>query len=143
IAVFSAITASCPPFLLGLLAILTFSIQLHLLPSGDVFSIGRQVSPLDWLRHIILPATVLALINAGRLIRYVRASLLDVLSADYLITARAKGLSSRQVIVGHALPNALLPVISVVGLQLSTLLGGRLPAGDRLQLAGDWPSRIR
>src|SRR5205807_1241577 len=101
IAVFSAITASFPPFLLGLLAILTFSIQLHLLPSGDVFSIGRQVSPMDWLRHIILPATVLALINAGRLIRYVRASLLDVLSADYLITARAKGPSSRQVIVGH------------------------------------------
>jgi ABC-type dipeptide/oligopeptide/nickel transport system permease component len=103
-----------PSFWLGIMLILIFARWLRLLPSA-----GSE-SPT----HVVLPALTLALPLVGVLTRLVRSGLLDVLAEDYVRTARAKGLSRSAVIARHALPNMLIPVITVVGLQLGYLLGG-------------------
>lgn len=103
-----------PAFWLGTLLILLFAVDLHWLPS----------SGLDGPAGVVLPALSLAAYPAAALARLVRASMLDVLSADYMRTARAKGLSKRQIIFGHALRNAALPALAFTGLQAGFLLGG-------------------
>jgi peptide/nickel transport system permease protein len=102
-----------------------FSVWLGWLPSGDMYASGHA-SFLDYLRHLILPCLVLTLVTIATWSRYMRASMLDVISQDYIRTARAKGLRRRAVLVHHALRNALLPMITIAGLQLPTLLGGAL-----------------
>jgi peptide/nickel transport system permease protein len=111
---FATTAVSMPGFWLGPLLILVFSLWLGWLPVS-----GRD-EPLAW----VLPAVTLGLALAATLSRIVRAALLDVLAEDYLRTARAKGLRGRAVILRHALANAALPVLTVVGLQLGALLGG-------------------
>jgi peptide/nickel transport system permease protein len=105
---------SVPVFWLALLLIMLFAVQLQWLPatSGPGF------------RGLVLPAVSLALLSAASLARLVRASILDVLRLDYLTTARAKGLAARVVVLRHALPNAILPVITAMGLQFGALLSG-------------------
>ena len=106
---------SIPTFWMGLLLILFFSVRLGLFPS-----ISTGSSPAD----LFLPALTLGLPEAAVVARMVRASMLDVLGREYIITARAKGLPQRLVILKHALRNALIPVVTFVGLQMAYLLGG-------------------
>jgi len=111
-----------PNFLLALLLIFVFGVGLRWLP------ISGYVDPLDegWsgLRSLVLPAVTLGLALAAVIMRTLRSSLLEALSEDYVRTARAKGLSEFVVIRGHVLRNALIPVVTVLGLQLGTLIGG-------------------
>ncbi len=122
IAGFAAI--SIPSFFLGLAAIYVFSLKLGWLPSSGMNTVGGTASLLDSSKHLILPAVVLGLAEAAPLIRYTRSSMLEVIRQDYVNTARAKGLAERTVIWRHALRNALIPLITIVALNLPRLLGG-------------------
>lgn len=123
-----------PSFWLALLLILLFSLKLNLLP------VSGYVSPLDdpgaAFRHLILPSLALGLGLAASISRMTRSALLDVLSQDYVRTARAKGLAERVTLFGHALRNAMLPIITVVGLQLGFLLGGAVVVEEIFSLPG-------
>jgi peptide/nickel transport system permease protein len=123
-AVVSLATISTPSFFLGLAAIYIFSLKLNLLPTSGMFTAGAPRSIADDLHHLILPASILGLNLAGPFVRYARSSLLEVIRQDYLTTARAKGLQSRLVIVRHALPNALIPLITVIAIQVPALFAG-------------------
>jgi ABC-type dipeptide/oligopeptide/nickel transport system permease component len=123
-AVVSLATISTPSFFLGLAAIYIFSLKLDLLPTSGMFTAGQPRTVGDDLDHLILPAVILGLNLAGPFVRYARSSLLDVIRQDYLTTARSKGLGSRLVILRHALPNALLPLITVIGIQIPALFAG-------------------
>jgi peptide/nickel transport system permease protein len=128
-----------PVFWLGMLGILLFSLQLGWLPSfgrGEPFvqavqywlRTGDPSDVGDSLRHLVLPALTLGAFSSALISRLVRSALLEVLGQDYVRTARAKGLSRAPVIARHALPNAMIPVITVIGLQVGTLLGGAVLA---------------
>ena len=105
---------SMPVFWLGLMLVIIFSVVLHWLPAGGTGS---------W-KHIILPSFTLAAFVVAFITRMTRASMMEALSQDYTTTARSKGLKERVVIVKHALKNALIPIVTVVGLQFGLLLGG-------------------
>jgi peptide/nickel transport system permease protein len=111
-----------PPFVLGLLLILGFAVFAHLLPPGGWVSFGDD--PMGNIRDLILPMLALAVGAVAGNLRQVRASMIEVLGQDYIRTARAKGLAERVVEYRHALPNALLPVITLVGLQAGAILAG-------------------
>jgi peptide/nickel transport system permease protein len=121
---------SIPDFWLALMALLAFGYWLPIFPAGgmvdqvmhDYMSLGGRIR--DILAHLILPSLTLALLAAAGIARYQRAALLDVLPQDFVRTARAKGLDERAVVFKHALRNALLPVITLLGLALPTLVGG-------------------
>jgi peptide/nickel transport system permease protein len=115
---------SIPNFFLGLGLIYLFSIQLKLLPSGGMTTIGGNGGSLDVLLHLILPVIVLTANVAGRNIRYVRSSMLEILGQDYLRTARAKGLKEFLVVNRHAMRNALIPIVTVLGMEIPILFGG-------------------
>jgi peptide/nickel transport system permease protein len=128
-----------PVFWLGMLTILLFALRLSWLPS---FGRGEGIFPglvqfvstgdsgvlIDSFRHLILPAATVGAFSTAIISRLVRSSMLDVLGMDYVRTARAKGLRERAVIIGHALRNALIPVVTVMGLQVGVLLGGAVIA---------------
>lgn len=116
---------SIPTFWFGLVMIYIFSVWVGWLPSGDMYSSGKATF-IDYARHLILPCLVLTLVTIATWSRYMRASMLDVIAQDYIRTARAKGLRRQAVLWRHALRNALLPMITIAGLQLPTLLGGAL-----------------
>ena len=105
---------SMPTFWLGIMLILLFSVQLNLLPSS-----GRG----EW-RHMLLPAITLGLFTTARITRLTRSGMLEVLSQDYIRTARAKGVGNPPVVWKHALKNAAIPIVTIVGIELGTLLGG-------------------
>ena len=115
--------ASTPVFVLGLIAIYFFAVNLHVLPTGQMHTVGRT-DPIDVVYHLILPATVLAIVNAAPLVRYTRASMLDVLNSEYVTTARAKGLSYRLVIMRHAFRNGLIPIITILALLIPEAVAG-------------------
>ncbi|MDR7418398.1 MAG: ABC transporter permease [Armatimonadota bacterium] len=117
---------SVPTFWTGLLAIMCFSVWLGLMPSGGMYTIGAPFSLLDRLRHLALPALVLAAVNLAMWARYVHSSLIEVLQEDYIRTARAKGLGERVVVFRHALRNTLLVVVTLLGLSLPGLFSGAL-----------------
>jgi ABC-type dipeptide/oligopeptide/nickel transport system permease component len=120
-----AVTAnSTPSFWLGLALILVFSLGLRLLPSSGMTSPRGDGGPLDVLQHLILPSITLGAISAALIARMTRATLLEVLSQEYVVVARSKGLRESLLVRRHALKNALLPVLTVVGLQMGALLGG-------------------
>jgi peptide/nickel transport system permease protein len=119
---FTGVTISIPNFWLGILMILLFSVTLGWLPPG-----GRgdfATDPGEALKALVMPAFALALPGALALSRIVKATMLDVLYEDYVRTARAKGVSARGVVVGHALRNALIPVITALGIECARLVGG-------------------
>jgi peptide/nickel transport system permease protein len=122
--VFAALSFAVPGFWLAILLILLFSLQLHWLPPSGRPDFAEQ--PIDHLKALIMPAMVLAVAFAARLARYLRSSMLDVLGQDYVRTARAKGMRERSVIAGHVLRNALIPVITVLGLQTGDLFSGAI-----------------
>lgn len=114
VTVVSLLGVSVPAFWSGLLMILLFSLRLGWLPATGS----------DSLKHLIMPAALLGFIHAGIVARIMRSSMLEVLGQDYIVTARAKGISERGVILGHALKNALIPTVTVAGLQFGALLNG-------------------
>ncbi len=114
---------SMPVFWLALMLQLLFAVYLHWLPSAGMVTIGDG-SLVDRLKHLALPASILAVASVAGWSRYVRSSMTDILSQDFVRTARAKGLSERIVIYRHALRNALIPVITVVALDFATILSG-------------------
>ncbi|GKU79134.1 ABC transporter permease [Paenibacillus sp. L3-i20] len=122
----SFLGTSIPPFFLGLGLIYIVAIGLKWLPTGGMSTLGGSGGSLDIIVHMILPVTVLGITIAGKKVRYVRASMLDVLEQDYLRTARAKGLSEFVVTNKHALRNALIPIITVIGAEIPLLLGGSI-----------------
>ena len=124
----SLIGVSLPTFLIGILLILVFAVTLKWLPSfgrGETLAIGpwtTGMASVDGWRHLILPAITLAVFQLTLIMRLVRAEMLEVLRADYIKFARARGLSNRAVYFGHALKNTLVPVITITGLQLGSLI---------------------
>lgn len=116
------LAASLPSFWLGLLCIQIFSVWLGWFPVAGYGDPG--VGLLIRLGHLVLPACVLGVISSALITRFVRSSVLDVLGEDYVRTARAKGLAELRVILRHALANALIPILTVIGLTLALLLGG-------------------
>lgn len=125
---------SIPGFFLGLLMIIFFAVQLGWLPSGGYVPFSQD--PIGWLRSTTMPAISLALLQAGLLARITRSGMLEVLRQDYVRTARAKGLPERQVILKHALANALIPIVTVVGIIISLLLSGAVVTEALFSLPG-------
>jgi peptide/nickel transport system permease protein len=115
---------SMPAFWLGLVLILIFSLGLGWFPTGGMYSLRGSGGPGDLLSHLVLPAVTLGGASTAIIARLTRSSMLEVIRQDYVKAARAKGLAERSVIWRHALKNALLPVVTVVGLQTGFLLGG-------------------
>lgn len=115
---------SIPGFWLALLAILIFSVYLGWLPSAGLSTIGAEGRIFDRLQHLILPVIVMAVSHAGAYIRFVRSSMLEVLSQDYILTARAKGLWPARIYYLHAFRNAVIPLITYAGMSFSSLIGG-------------------
>ncbi len=120
----SFFSVSIPVFWLGIILIIVFSVELGWLPGGGMTTLGQSFSLADRIRHLILPTFVLATANLAELTRYTRSGLISVLSEDYIRTARSKGLSNRAVIFRHALRNALIPVVTVIGVLLPRAVSG-------------------
>ena len=120
----SFIGSSIPSFFLALILIYIFTVKLGILPSGGMNTLGMDGSVADTIRHMVLPVTVLAVSLAGSNIRYIRSSFLEILQQDYLRTARAKGIGYKRVIWKHAMRNALLPIVTVIGMRIPMLFGG-------------------
>lgn len=119
---FSQVGVAVPSFLAGILLVTVFAVRLGWLPSGGWTPPAQD--PGAFLRGLILPALALGLVQGAVLTRYVRSAVLDVLGEDYLRTARSKGLTPGRALVRHGLRNAAVPVVTVLGLQLATLLIG-------------------
>jgi peptide/nickel transport system permease protein len=131
-----------PDFWLGLILIIIFYVWLHnpvtggpLLPSGGMYTIGAPFRISDWLAHLAMPVAAGALGWLAWYSRFLRSSMLDVIHQDYLRTARAKGLPERLVIFRHALRNALIPLVTLVGLDLPYLVGGAV----FIEMIFSWP----
>ena len=122
--VFSVLGISFPPFWLGFILILLFSVTLRWLPTSGYrpWSMGID----QWFRYLILPSVSLCLSQIALLTRTTRASMLEVLSKEYITTARAKGLGGLRIIYGHALQNAMISVVTVAGLAFAVILGGSI-----------------
>jgi peptide/nickel transport system permease protein len=125
---------SIPSFWLGIVLIYVFAVYLQVLPAGGFTPISGGISAN--LQSMILPAIALGTFASTQLMRYLRASLLDVLHADYIRTARAKGLREQSVLVAHAVRNALIPFTTVLGVQMGYLLGGTIIAESVFALPG-------
>lgn len=121
--IFGFLTVSIPSFFLALVLIYVFALKLDWLPTSGMYTVGQPRTLWDSFTHMILPATALGLAQAAPIIRYTRASMLETIRQDYVTVARAKGLNERGVIV-HALRNALIPIITIVALNVPMLLGG-------------------
>ncbi len=119
----SALALGVPTFWLGILLILLFAVELHWLPSASSY-VPFTEAPLAALRNIALPATTLGLYVSGIFARFLRAALLGELQADYVRTARSKGLKEWQVVGSHVMRNAMLPFVTIVGLMLASFVGG-------------------
>jgi peptide/nickel transport system permease protein len=121
---FAFVGISTPSFFLGLVLIYVFALQLNWLPPSGQYTLGGSRSLGDLLTHLVMPAAILALNYLAITVRYVRGSVLEVLGQDYVRTARSKGLRERLVLYRHALRNALLPIITLAGLQVPSLFAG-------------------
>src|SRR4051812_5861638 len=126
---------SMPPFYLGMLLIILFSVKLDLLPTGGMYDVREDPTTALLLTHLILPTLTLAAVPIAVIARITRSSMLEVVGQDYIRTARAKGLRDRGVIGRHALRNALIPVVAVVGLQVGYLLS----AAALVEVVFSWP----
>lgn len=117
-----------PGFWLALMMIILFAVKLGWFPTSGMISPdvvpGTWTATLDWIKHLILPIAVLAISEIIQVQRYMRSSLLEVLRQDYLTTARAKGLSERDVVGRHALKNALIPVVTIIAITMPRVIGG-------------------
>lgn len=121
---FSFLGSSIPGFFLALLLVFVFTVKLGWLPSSGMVTLGTEGGFGDVARHMVMPVIVLATSIAGRNIRYIRSAVLEILQQDYLRTARAKGIGRFRVIYKHALRNALVPIVTVIGMEIPVLFGG-------------------
>ncbi|CEN21310.1 ABC transporter permease [Paraclostridium sordellii] len=128
--VFSFIGVSIPAFFFGLILIKVFSFDLQLLPVSGMKTLGSDFTGIesffDLLKHLLLPSIVLAFLQSTAFIRYTRSSMIDVLDKEYIVTARAKGLSKNKAIFKHGLKNALIPIVTIICLQIPFLFSGAL-----------------
>jgi len=120
--VLAMVGVSFPPFFLGAIFIYYLGYKANLLPIGGYVSLGT--SPGEWFKHLILPWVTLSVLFIGFYSRVLRSTILDTINEDYVRTARAKGLSRRQVLVRHILRNSLIPIISLWGLDFASVIGG-------------------
>lgn len=120
----SFLGSSIPSFFLALLFVYVFSVNLGILPSSGMTTLGKEGDLLDLVEHMVMPTLVLTFSLAGSMIRYIRSSMLEILQQNYLRTARGNGISERKVIWKHAFRNALVPIITVIGMQIPVLFGG-------------------
>lgn len=130
----SLLGLSMPDFWLGLVMIVVFAVGLGWLPSGGFVPLTE--SPIGWLRTMVLPALTLALVQTGFIARMTRSAMLDVLHQDFIRTADAKGLRHGFVVLRHGLPNALLPILTVLGIIAGSLLGGAVVIEQVFSLPG-------
>jgi peptide/nickel transport system permease protein len=126
---------SVPSFFLGMMMILLFAVNLRLLPVSGMYSIYGGGDLPDLLRHLIMPATALAVVATGVIARLSRSAMLEVLRQDYIRTARAKGVDERRVIMGHALRAAMVSIIPVLGIQAGFVLSGSV----YIEMVFQWP----
>lgn len=128
VSVLALLCYATPLFWFGLMAIVLFTVKLGWLPGNGMYTIAANFNwfeaTLDVLRHLALPALSLALFHMAVYTRLMRASMLEIYGLDYIRTARAKGLSQRRIAFRHVLPNAILPMVTMLGLQIGALLGG-------------------
>ena len=122
----SFLGSSVPGFFLSLLLIYIFTIKLGILPSSGMSTLGAKSSVSDVAKHMVMPVIVLAASMAGSNIRYIRSAVLEILQQDYLRTAWAKGIGRFKVIYKHALRNALVPIVTVIGMEIPVLFGGAI-----------------
>lgn len=120
----SFLGTSIPGFFLSMILIFIFTIKLNWLPSTGMSTLGTGGGAVDVILHLAMPVTVLAVAMAGWNVRYIRSSMLEILQQDYLRTAYAKGVKRFWVINKHAMRNALVPIVTIIGMQIPTLLGG-------------------
>jgi peptide/nickel transport system permease protein len=130
---FSQVGIAIPGFFVGLVLIYVFSLQLRWFPPGSYTAFTDN--PTEWLRRLVLPAITLSLFGAATQTRFIRSGLLDTLHQDYMRTARAKGFSESSVVLRHALRNALIPSITLLGLQFGAILEG----GFIIETVFAWP----
>ena len=139
VSLFALVAYATPIFWLGLMLIILFTLQLGLLPSSGVSTIGAAFSPLeamlDVARHMLLPVATLSLFYVATYTRLMRATMLEVAGADFIRAARAKGISEWRVTWGHMVRNALLPVVTMLGLHVGALLGGAVV----VEVVFSWP----
>jgi peptide/nickel transport system permease protein len=135
---FAFVGFSLPPFFTGLLLILVFSVQLDWLPfvyRADISATGWQFY-WEHIKQSIMPVMVLGLFQGASLVRYVRSSVLDVIRLDYVTTARSKGIGERKVITKHVVRNALIPVVTLVALQMPIVFGGAIVTEQIFRVPG-------
>lgn len=126
---------SIPDFFLGMVLVYLFAIRWPLFPTSGMTTAGEAFALGDNLRHLVLPALALGLVRTASFMRYTRASVLEVMNNDYVRTARAKGLGEWRVVTRHILRNALVPVVTVIGLALPVLFGGSVV----IEMIFQWP----
>jgi peptide/nickel transport system permease protein len=126
VTVLSFVGIAMPSFFLAFMLILLFAVKLHWLPTQGAQTIGQDWALGDHLKHLFLPVLTLTLIRTAGWSRYLRSSMLEVLRQDYIRTAQAKGLAERVVLFRHAFRNAILPIITLLGLSLPDLVAGAI-----------------
>ena len=148
---FSYFGLAMPTFWFGIMLMIVFSVYLGWLPTSGMHTPGQEGELGDLLRHLAMPVAVLALVEVAVISRFMRAAMLEVLGQDYLRTARAKGLRERVVIARHAIRNALIPIITVIGLRIPVLFAGAVVTESifswpgmgqvffQAVVASDWP----
>lgn len=124
VASFTFLGVSIPVFWLGIMLIVLFSVQLKWLPGGGMSTIGEEFTLRDRIEHMVMPVFVLTIANLAELTRYTRSGMITVLGEEYIRTARAKGLTQKHVIMGHALRNAMIPVVTIIGVLLPRAVSG-------------------
>ncbi len=122
--VLSTVGQAVPDFWLGIILIIAFTVALNVLPASGMVTPGSDLGVLDLAAHLVLPVLTLSVVLLPNIVRFTRSALLDVLQHDYIRTAQAKGLPLRRVYVRHALRNAWVPIVAVIGLVIPLLLGG-------------------
>ena len=120
----SFVAASMPNFFVCLLLVYVLSVQLQLLPTSGMYTTASNKNFIDLLRHLIMPVIVICFQQLGNMIRQMRGSMLDVMEQDYIRTCREKGLSERKVIWRHGVRNALIPMVTTIGLNIPFIIGG-------------------
>lgn len=126
---------SFPPFFLGLALIYIFAVQLDIFPTGGMIVLGEENDVTSRVMHLVLPVIVMASQFSANMIRYVRASVLDVLEQNYIRTAVSKGLSEAQILGSHVVRNSLIPIVTVIGTDLPKVIGGAVITEQIFQ----WP----
>ena len=137
---FSLITYSMPTFWLGMVMVVIFSVNLHLFPTSGILTPGMTYSAAsamaaDYIRHLILPMFTMSIVLIGEYALTMRNTLIDVLSEDYITTAKAKGFGNRYILRKHALPNAMLPMVTIIAINLGLVVGGTV----QVETIFSWP----